>query len=115
MADGGYSEMASLMGTMVTLVLVILLAWWLLRWLTKRVPMQTGSKHIKILDRVPVSQDKCLLLVRVADKTMLVAMTSHTAEKLCDVENLDEETLVPAPVSFRSLFAQRMQGKEEEQ
>lgn len=103
------------MGTMLTLAAVLLVAWFLIKWLMKRTPMQNGSRHIKLLDRVAVAPDKCLLLVRVAEKTMLVGMTSHAVEKLCDIEDpehvLDAET--PAE-SFKNVFAERMRGKKGE-
>ena len=110
--------MASLMGTMIILALVLALSWFALRWLTRRMPTQMGSRHIKLLDRIAVAPDKCLLLVRVAEKTMLVGMTSHAVEKLCDVEDPDHtlET-AEAPGSpmegFKEVFAIRMGWKKE--
>lgn len=111
----GFAGMVSLAGTMFTLVAVLLLAWFLLRWLTKRMPAQAGSRHIKLLDRVAVAPDKCLVLVRVAEKTMLVGMSSHAIEKLCDIEDpegaLDAQ---PDPAAFKTMFAERMRGKKGE-
>lgn len=115
MPNTDYGGTVSLMGTMLTLTAVLLLAWFLVKWLMKRMPAQGGSRHIKLLDRVAVSPDKCLLLVRVAEKTMLVGMSSHTVEKLCDIAD-PENTLnedPPAP-SFKNVFAEHMRGKKGE-
>lgn len=115
MANNDLAGAVSLAGTMITLVIVLVVAWVMLRWLTKRMPVQAGSRHIKLLDRVAVAPDKCLLLVRVAEKTMLVGMSSHAVEKLCDIEDPERALDVqPEPPAFKSIFAERMRGKKEE-
>lgn len=115
MPNTDYGGTVSLMGTMLTLTAVLLLAWFLLRWILKRVPSQGGSRHIKLLDRVAVTPDKCLLLVRVAEKTMLVGMTSHSVEKLCDIDDPEKtlETPEPDQPGFKRIFAERMGKKGE--
>lgn len=117
MPNTDYAGTVSLMGTMLTLTAVLLVAWFLLRWIMKKMPSQGGSRHIKLLDRVAVTPDKCLLLVRVAEKTMLVGMTSHAVEKLCDIEDPEGtlEAQTPEPPNFKRIFAERMGKKGEEE
>lgn len=50
-----------------------------------------NSGNIKILDRVALGQDKNLLIIQVANKTMLLGVTQQRVEKLCDI---DENQLV---------------------
>lgn len=67
-----------------TLAFVLFLAWFLLRWIGQRAPMQNNSKHIKIIDRVIIDREKYLLLISVGDKTMLIAMSSGAIENVCE-------------------------------
>ena len=94
------------LSTLAALVAVLLAAWFILKWMGKRMPGQTSSRHIKILDRVVLGQDKCLLLVRVAGKAMLIGMTSGAATKLCDVDEdgLEPDAPLPSAQSFSSVF-----------
>lgn len=85
-----YQSVTALMGTLGALLAVLLLVYALLKWMGwRRGPMQAGTRHIKLLDRVSIAPDKCLLLVRVAEKTMLVGFSSHSVEKICDIEDPD--------------------------
>lgn len=109
--EATYTGLGALFTTFAALVGVLLLAWALLRWMGKRMPGQVGSRQIKLLDRVAVAPDKCLLLVRVADRTMLVGMSSHSVEKLCDIddpEGLLEQPANPDKGSFASIMLERM-------
>ncbi|WP_312643800.1 flagellar biosynthetic protein FliO [Hydrogenoanaerobacterium sp.] len=76
--------------SLVVLILILVLAYYTTKWIGKKGSMQSGSRMIKVLDRVMVGQDKMLMIVQVQDQTMLVGMTSHSVQKLCDIENADE-------------------------
>lgn len=70
-----------------TLAFVLFLAWFFLRWMGQRAPLQGGgSKHIKILDRVIIDRDKYLLIISAGDKVMLIAMNSGAVEMLCEFD-----------------------------
>ncbi|HHX57317.1 MAG TPA: flagellar biosynthetic protein FliO, partial [Clostridiales bacterium] len=47
-----------------------------------------GGKNIKIIEKVALSQDKLLIIVKVADKTMLLGVTNNKIEKISDVDEL---------------------------
>lgn len=100
--------------TLMSLVLVLALAYFLLKWLSRRVNVQSGtSQKIRIIDRVPLAPDKCLLVVRVAEKTVLVGMSSHCVAKICDIEDPDGilTQTGPSQESFASLL-RRSVGKK---
>lgn len=89
-----------LMGVLVVLVLVLLAAWMLLRWMNKKMPgMGTGgnARLIRVLDRVAVSRTSSILLLRVQDKVFLVAITEHGAEKLSEFDDPDGTITPPIP------------------
>lgn len=67
------------------LLFVLALAYVTIKWMGRRMSVQTGSRLIKVLDRVMIGQDKCLLVVQVAEETMLVGMSGDAVTKLCDL------------------------------
>ena len=97
-----------IVGTLLALALVCLLAWALLRWINRLQPGMSGSSKrlIRILDRVSVSKNQSLLLVRVQNAVMLVAFNEHTAVKLAEFDaakgGFDPETSSDTPPSFSS-------------
>lgn len=67
------------------LLFVLALAYITIKWMGSRMSVQTGSRMIKILDRVMIGQDKCLLVVQIGEETMLVGMSGDGVTKLCDL------------------------------
>lgn len=79
-------------GVILALVLVLLLAWLVLRWLNNRMPGLGGGsteRMIRVLDRVAVGKNVVVLLVRVKDTVMLVAVSDHAIEKLAEFDAAD--------------------------
>ena len=110
---GTGSSVATLLSAMLSLVLVLLLAWLLLRWMGKRMPLQSGStgRHIRVLDRVIFAQDKYLVLVKVAEKTLLVGFSGNSVENLSEIDDPDDTLLEPPPQNdnkFSSLLGEYM-------
>ena len=107
-----------ILGALLALVVVLLLAWLLLRWMNKRVPGGgAGSKLIKVLDRVAVGRGCMLLLVRVQGKVILLAMGERVAEKLLEFDDPDGafEPKIAASPSFAGALkdaAKRFGGKD---
>ena len=110
-----------ILGAMVALVLVLLAAWMLLRWMGSRMPGMGGggaSRLVKVLDRVNVGKGSCILLLRVQDKVLLVAMTEHGTEKLCEFDDPDGTMMPPVQAEVPAFStalkdaARRMMGKE---
>ena len=111
---------ARISGAMLALVLVLLAAWLLLRWLNNHVPGMGGgtTRLLKVLDRVAVGRNSSILLLRVQDKVLLVAMTDHDAEKLCEFDDPDGTIAPPVTAGqvpgFAAILketAQKMVGK----
>lgn len=100
--------------TLAALVAVLLAAWFILRWMGRKMPGQTGSRHIKVLDRVTVSQNQGLLLVSVGGKIMLIGFSDGAVQKLCDVDEsaLEADAPIQQP-GFSSLLQTFMQRRGE--
>lgn len=81
-------QLATILTTLLALVFVILLAYITIRWMGSRMTGQKGARLIRVLDRVVIGQDKCLLVVRVGQQVMLVGMSGDSVVKLSDLPEL---------------------------
>lgn len=75
---------------LVGVLALVFLLFWLMKKLNKRV-MVSDSRHMKVLERINLGPDKMLLLVSVCGKCMVLGITSNHAEKICDLEQTEEE------------------------
>lgn len=78
-----FSVFSAILSVLLTLAFVLFLAWFFLRCLGKS-PLQVNSRYIRVIDRVVVDRDRSLMLVNIADKMLLVAMTSGSVSTLCE-------------------------------
>lgn len=86
----------------IALALVLACAWLLLRWMNRRVPGLSGGANrlIQILDRVSVGKTSSIILLRVQDKVILVAVSEHAMEKLYEFDDPDGEIALPPAAEF---------------
>lgn len=96
----GFGEIIlRMLGAIAALAAVLFLAWYILRWINKRVPGAGNSGHgrlLNVLDRVNTGKNSSLLLVRVKDKVFLVAVSEHAIEKISEFDDPDETMKLPA-------------------
>ncbi|MEG1568118.1 MAG: flagellar biosynthetic protein FliO [Oscillospiraceae bacterium] len=71
---------------LISLVFVLFLAWYLLRWMGKKMPSSGQSGSIKILDRVNIGREKWIMIVQAGDKTLLVGMSDNAISTLCEFD-----------------------------
>lgn len=85
------------LGAVLSLALVLGCAYVLLRWINRRVPGMSGGsgRLIQVLDRVSVGRSGSILLVRIKDKVMLLGISDHAVEKLCEFDDPDETMVLP--------------------
>lgn len=79
----------SILFAFIVLCAVLVLAYFSARWLGKRSGAGRGRGNIEILDRQYVSQDKCLMIVRVGARTMLIGVASEQITKLSDLDEAE--------------------------
>ena len=82
-----YFQMIMALIGVLALVFVI---FWVMRKFNARVTL-TDSRHLKVLERVNLGPDKMLLIVSVCGKCMLLGVTSQSAEKICDLDETEEQ------------------------
>lgn len=86
----------SLLGSLLLFVLVLILAWFCVRWLGGQYRINTAGSRIKILERIPLAPDRSLLVVRAGEQVLLLGVTSQHIEKIAE---LDPELFADDPVS----------------
>lgn len=77
-----------------------------------------GARYMKVIDRIPVGQDRSILILQIGDKRYLVGNTQHSIELL---RELGEEDLIdlkkenfrqlPERESFRQVLDTWMKKK----
>ena len=93
---------------LVGVLALVFVMFWVMKTLNKRVTL-SSSKNMKILERINLGPDKMLLLVSICGKCMVLGVTSGHTEKICDLEQTEEElTAIPekdgANPSFKESF-----------
>ena len=71
---------------------VLYLSYLFSRYLARGTAKLTKSKHIKIVDRVALGQDKMLLVVKVGEKNYLIGSSSQSIRVLTEIDELPEES-----------------------
>ena len=78
-------------GISLTLMIgIIAMSYYATKWIAYRNTGQNKARLIKIIDKTAISQDKVLLVVQVAEKTMFIGMSGNTISKICDIDNQEE-------------------------
>ena len=97
---------------------LVFVLFWLMKKLNKRVSLY-DSRHMKVLERINLGPDKMLLLVSVCGKCMVLGVTSSHTEKICELEQSEEELTAPREggnptmgESFKSVLGDMLKKKK---
>jgi len=86
MFQGQGPVVLSLLGGLFLFVLVLALAWFCSRWLGGRYGFQAAGRTIRVLERVMVGPDRCLLVVRAGEQVWLLGVTPQHIERLGELD-----------------------------
>ena len=75
---------------LVGVLALMFLLFWLMKKFNTRVSLY-DSKNMKVLERINLGPDKMLLLISICGKCMVLGITSGHTEKICDLEQTEEE------------------------
>lgn len=79
-----------------TVIAVLLLAYWCSRLLAKQWVKTTGLRHLKIIEQVPVGQNQKILLLNIGESNYLIGVSQAGIQLLTEVEgdfNTEESPL----------------------
>lgn len=97
------------LGTLLMVAAVLFAAWWFTRRLAGSSQFGSRSRYMKVIDRMPVAQDRFLVLVQVGEKVYLVGVASSEITLLADMDQepaplQEADQASPAAVDFRELM-----------
>ena len=95
MNSGNTYTVLSLLGSLVLFVLILVLAWFCVRWLGGQYRLNTAGSRVKVLERIALAPDRSLLVVRAGGQVLLLGVTSQHIEKIAE---LDPEEFPDEPV-----------------
>ncbi len=97
------------LGTLLIVIAVLFAAWWVTRKIAGSGQFGGRSRYMKIIDRMPVAQDRFLVLVRLGEKVYLLGVASSEITFLAEMEGepdplQESEQTAPVPMDFRELM-----------
>lgn len=95
----------SIIVTIITLVVILALMIWGSKWVLKKNTVTLKSKHIRIVDRVLLGQDKSIVLAKICDQFYILGISGQQItllKELTDFELTEEEM---TPTTFSEVFA----------
>ena len=104
-------------GTLAVVIAVLFAAWWFTRKIAGGGRLGVQSRYMKVIDRIPVSQDKSIILVRVGDSIYMAGVASSGITLLATLREEDLETIAPqmdsplGNVDFKELI-QKIGGRK---
>ena len=83
-------DVLSVLGSLFGFILLLVLAWWATRALSRGYAVGSAARTLQVLDRMPLGGEKQLLVVKAGSRVLLLGVTAHHVELL---RELGEEEL----------------------
>lgn len=110
-----FSSIISAIAGLILFIGILVLTYFVTKFIGKKYPaINSGSSCIRILDRARLGQDRDIVLVQIADATLLLGVTSHTIEKLADINPAllpDDLGSPPPPPDFQNMLQTIIKNK----
>jgi len=96
----------SIIYSILVVVVVFFLAWFVTRLVASRSSFAGHGKNISIIEKLAISKDSYIMLVKAFDNFLLVGVTAQgmTVLKEIDSENIDKELLTIKKESFAEIL-----------
>lgn len=98
----------SLISAVVTVIGVLVLAYWCTRLLGKRWVTASSCRNMKVVEQLPLGQDKKLLLLKLNGRHYLVGVSQAGIQLLTEIEGEFEEIAVPEQEVLPSSFKEQI-------
>jgi flagellar protein FliO/FliZ len=107
------NNIAELFGLLIVFVLILILAYYTSKWIGKAGTGMTAKNHnITIVETLRLSQTKCLQIIKVADKYIVIAVSKDHIEYLTEIdgEKLDISASGTQAPSFKEILTKIKSG-----
>lgn len=85
----------SLTGAVLTVIIVLILAYWCSRMIGKNWVRQSSGKHLKVIEQLQIGTDRQLLLIKLQDRVYLIGASSAGLQLLSEIEGEFHEEAGP--------------------
>ena len=83
--DSG-NTVLSLLGSLILFILILVLAWFCVRWFGGQFRTGTVGGKLRVLERMPLAPDRSLMVVRIGGQVFLLGVTSQHIEKIAELD-----------------------------
>lgn len=93
--------------TLIVIIAVLFAAWWFTKKIASHGSFSPQSRYMKIIDRIPLSQDRFIVLVQTGEKVYMAGVTASQITLLAELDQEPEALQPPAAppeMNFRELF-----------
>ncbi len=95
--------------TLIVIIAVLFAAWWFTKKLASGGSFSPQSRYMKIIDRIPLSQDRFVVLIQVEEKVYMAGVTASQITLLAELDQEPEAlkgqpSATPPEINFRELF-----------
>ena len=110
------SNIGSVLMALVVFVLILYLAYYATKKLGKRLTIKgVGNKNIKILDSIPIGQNKSVMIIETAGKTLLVGITQNEISLITELDrdklDIPDKDDSAQPMEFSTAFKKVLEEK----
>ncbi|HHV35330.1 MAG TPA: flagellar biosynthetic protein FliO [Syntrophomonadaceae bacterium] len=78
---------ATLLRLVLSLLIVIVLAFLVIKFFQRQMPFTRSGRWMRILDQVVIGQNRALLLTEIAGKIYVLGVTDHNITKLLEIDD----------------------------
>lgn len=101
-----FADVLPVLGSLLMIVLVLMLTWYLTRWYAKKTGNGITGRNIKIVDKAGISNTSSLIVAQVCGKYYLIGASDHGVSLLKELEDYTNIQDTGANViPFQKLFS----------
>lgn len=82
----------SLTGAVLTVIFVLILAYWCSRALGKNWTRSSAGRNIHVIEQIHIGADRQLLLIKIQDNSYLIGVSAAGIQMLAEIEGELDET-----------------------
>ncbi|MFV0314200.1 MAG: FliO/MopB family protein [Anaerotignum sp.] len=104
--------------TFVSVIAILFLSYWLTKYIGTKTMRHTTSKHMEIVDRLPITQDKSVIILKAEKKYYLLSLSQNDIRLIKELTDVDEdafqvvdETQTQGEFDFKTVLTQYFPNK----
>jgi flagellar biogenesis protein FliO len=85
----GFEMFLSMLLSIIGIVVVLVLAYYGSKWLSKKYMSVAGGKHVRIIERTPIAQDKSIVIADILGSKYILGISGQQITLLKDLGEID--------------------------